>query len=322
MNRREFISLLGGAAAAWPLAARAQQPDRMRRLGLLMGFAENDPLSQPWIAAFLQGLSELGWSDSRNLHIDYRWTNADVERIKPFAKELVALKPDVILANSTAVTAALQRETTDIPIVFVPVSDPVGAGFVASLARPGGNITGFINFEDSMGGKWLELLKEVAPAVKRAAIMFNPDTAPGGGGYFLHPFEAAGAALGVKPIVAAVRSLSEIEKVIGDLAREPDGGLVLTPDIFLLVNRMRNDTSCRWSIGSASMPKRAACSAMAPIITTCSADRHPTFASVRVRSRSPDHQYSLSIEQTAELHSQCCHVSPGRPARSLLVPGE
>jgi putative ABC transport system substrate-binding protein len=237
LGRREFITLLGGAAAAWPLAARAQQPERMRRIAVLTGFAENDPLSQPWIAAFLQGLSELGWSDSGNLHIDYRWTSADVERIKPFAKELVALKPDVILAHSTPVTAALQRETTDIPIVFVVVSDPVGAGFVASLARPGGNISGFINFEESMGGKWLELLKEVAPAVKRAATMFNPDTAAGGGGYFLPSFEAAGAALGVKPIAAPVRSPSEIEKVIGDLAREPDGGLVLMPDIFLLVNR-------------------------------------------------------------------------------------
>ena len=237
MRRREFITLIGGAVAAWPIAARAQQPERMRRIGLLMGYTENDPLSQTRIAAFLQGLSELGWSDSRNLHIDYRWASADVERIKQFAKELVALKPDVILAHSTPVTAALQRETTGIPIVFVLVSDPVGAGFVASLARPGGNITGFINFEDSMGGKWLELLKEVAPAVKRAAIMFNPDTAPGGGGYFLHSFEAAGAALGVKPIVAAVRSPSEIEKVIGDLAREPDGGLVLMSDIFLSLNR-------------------------------------------------------------------------------------
>jgi putative tryptophan/tyrosine transport system substrate-binding protein len=181
MKRREFITLLGGAAVAWPITARAQQPDRMRRLGLLMGNAENDPLSQPRIAAFLQGLAELGWSDSRNLQIDYRWAGADVEQIKQFAKGLVALKPDVILAQSTPVTAALQRETTGIPIVFVLASDPVGAGFVTSLARPGGNITGFINFEDAMGGKWLELLKEIAPAVKHAAIMFNPDTAPGGG---------------------------------------------------------------------------------------------------------------------------------------------
>jgi putative ABC transport system substrate-binding protein len=237
MRRREFITLLGGAAVVWPLAARAQQSDRIRRIAVLTGYAANDPLSQPRIAAFLQGLSELGWSDSRNLHIDYRWASADVERIKQFAKELVALKPDVILAQSTPVTAALQRETTGIPIVFVLVSDPVGAGFVASLARPGGNITGFINFEESMGGKWLELLKEVAPAVKRAAIMFNPDTSPGGGGYFLHSFEAAGTALGVKPIVAPVRNPSEIEKVIGDLAREPDGGLVLMPDIFLQLHR-------------------------------------------------------------------------------------
>jgi putative ABC transport system substrate-binding protein len=237
MRRREFITLIGSAAVAWPLAARAQQAVGMRRIGVLMGYAANDPLSQSWIAAFLQGLSELGWTDSRNLHIDYRWTSAGVERFKQFAKELVALKPEVILANTTPVTAALQGETTDIPIIFVPVSDPVGAGFVASLARPGGNITGFINFEESMGGKWLELLKEIAPAIKHAAIMFNPDTSAGGGGYFLHSFEAAGAALGVKPIVAPVRSPSEIETVIGDLAREPDGGLVLMPDVFLLINR-------------------------------------------------------------------------------------
>jgi putative tryptophan/tyrosine transport system substrate-binding protein len=237
MQRREIITLLGGAAAAWPLVVRAQQPDRIRRIAVLTGYAANDPLPQPWIAAFLQGLSELGWSDSRNLHIDYRWTSADAKRITQFAKELVALQPDVIFAQSTPVTVALQRETTGIPIVFVLVSDPVGTGIVASLARPGGNITGFINFEESMGGKWLELLKEIAPAVKHAAIMFNPDTSAGGGGYFLRSFEAAGAALGVKPIVAPVRSPSEIEKVIGDLAREPDGGLVLMPDVFLHLNR-------------------------------------------------------------------------------------
>jgi ABC-type uncharacterized transport system substrate-binding protein len=215
----------------------AQQPEQIRRVGVLMGYAENDPESQTRIAAFVQALSDSGWSDGRNLHIDYRWASADVERIKQFAKELVALKPDVILANTTPVTAALQRETADIPIVFVIVSDPVGAGFVASLARPGGNITGFINFEDSMGGKWLELLKAIAPAVKLSGIMFNPDTAPGGGGYFLHSFEAAGAALGVKTIVTPVRSTNEIEKVIGDLARERDGGLVVMTDSFLTVNR-------------------------------------------------------------------------------------
>ena len=185
----------------------------------------------------MRGLSELGWSVGRNLQIDYRWGSANVERIKQFAKELVSLKPDVILAGSTPVTAALQRETVGIPIVFVVVSDPVGDGFVASLARPGGNITGFINFEHSMGGKWLVLLKEAAPMLKRVATMFNPETAPGGGRYFVPSFEVAGATLGVKPIVAPVRSPGEIDKVIEDLAREPDGGLVLMPDTFTFVNR-------------------------------------------------------------------------------------
>ena len=196
-----------------------------------------DPFQQPWIATFVRGLSELGWSVGRNLQIDYRWGSANVERIKQFAKELVSLKPDVILAGSTPVTAALQRETVGIPIVFVVVSDPVGDGFVASLARPGGNITGFINFEHSMGGKWLVLLKEAAPMLKRVATMFNPETAPGGGRYFVPSFEVAGATLGVKPIVAPVRSPGEIDKVIEDLAREPDGGLVLMPDTFTFVNR-------------------------------------------------------------------------------------
>ena len=185
----------------------------------------------------MRGLSELGWSVGRNLQIDNRWGSANVERIKQFAKELVSLKPDVILAGSTPVTAALQRETVGIPIVFVVVSDPVGDGFVASLARPGGNITGFINFEHSMGGKWLVLLKEAAPMLKRVATMFNPETAPGGGRYFVPSFEVAGATLGVKPIVAPVRSPGEIDKVIEDLAREPDGGLVLMPDTFTFVNR-------------------------------------------------------------------------------------
>ena len=237
MRRRDFIKIVSASATAWPLAALAQQSDRVARIGLLTAYAANDTLSQPWIATFVRGLSELGWSVGRNLQIDYRWGSANVERIKQFAKELVSLKPDVILAGSTPVTAALQRETVGIPIVFVVVSDPVGDGFVASLARPGGNITGFINFEHSMGGKWLVLLKEAAPMLKRVATMFNPETAPGGGRYFVPSFEVAGATLGVKPIVAPVRSPGEIDKVIEDLAREPDGGLVLIPDTFTFVNR-------------------------------------------------------------------------------------
>ena len=202
MRRRAFITLFsGGALAPWifgPLAARAQQPGAMRRIGVLMGWSENDPEYRARVTAFVQVLAQSGWVEGRNIRIDVRWTNGDLERAGMLAKELVALQPDVILAGTTPVTAALQRETRTIPIVFAPVSDPVGAGFVASLARPGGNITGFINIEAAMGGKWLELLKEVAPRLRRAAIMFNPDTAPGGGSYYLGPFEAAARSLAVE----------------------------------------------------------------------------------------------------------------------------
>jgi putative ABC transport system substrate-binding protein len=232
MKRREFITLLCGAATAWPLAARPQQPP-MPRNGVLMGRGENDPTYQSWIAAFLHGLGEAGWIPGRNLHIEYRWTSADVERIKQFANELVALKLDVILADGTPVTAALERETSTIPIVFVVVADPVGAGFVQSLAHPGGNITGFINYEDAMGGKWLELLKEIATSITHAAMIFNPDTAPGAGRYFLPSFEIAGRKLGVTPSAAAVRNPAEIEHAIVELARIPGGGLVAMPDSFV-----------------------------------------------------------------------------------------
>ena len=194
MKRRVFIALLGGAAA-WPLVARAQQPSTMRRVGVLLGWSDDVPRFQTWLAAFVQGLAQSDWVDGRNLRIDVRWTNANVDRARTFAKELVDLQPDVILAGTTPVTAALAKETRTIPVVFVVVSDPVGAGFVGSLARPGGNITGFINEEGAMGGKWLALLREVAPRCTRAAIMFNPETAPGGGMYFLGSFEAAADAM-------------------------------------------------------------------------------------------------------------------------------
>jgi putative tryptophan/tyrosine transport system substrate-binding protein len=180
MQRREFIAGLGGAAAC-PLAARAQQPGGVRRLGVLMGTAENDPQGKDFVSGFMQGLGKLGWSDGRNLRIDIRWAAGSLERTRILAKELVDLQPDVILVGSTSQTAALQRETHSIPIVFATVSDPLGEGFVAGLRRPGGNITGFITSEASLAGKWLELLTEIAPSVKRSAIMFNPETAPGRG---------------------------------------------------------------------------------------------------------------------------------------------
>jgi putative ABC transport system substrate-binding protein len=210
MRRREFITLLGGAAAAWPLAASAQQPGQMPRIGVLTGF-ENDPEGTAQLSGFTQGFQELGWTDGRNVRMDVRWPAGSVERMRMLAKELVGMQPDVILAQTTPVVAALQRETRTIPIVFVTVADPVGQGFVESLSRPGGNITGFIFTEGAIGGKWLELLTEIAPSVKRAAIMFNPDTAPGGGLYFLSSFEAAARSLKVEPITAPVHNDAEIE---------------------------------------------------------------------------------------------------------------
>jgi putative ABC transport system substrate-binding protein len=237
MRRREFITLLGGATAAWPLAARAQQPGRMPRIGVLTGFGENDPEGMAQFSGFIQGFEELGWTDGRNVQMEVRWPGANVDRIRMFANELVGIQPDVILAQTTPVVAALKRETRTIPIVFVTVADPVGQGFVESLSRPGGNVTGFIFTEGSLGGKWLELLTEIAPSVKRAAIMFNPDTAPGGGLYFLSSFEAAARSLKVDPITAPVHSDAEIETAISSLGREPGGGLVVIADIFLLVHR-------------------------------------------------------------------------------------
>jgi putative ABC transport system substrate-binding protein len=237
MKRRTFISLLGGAAAAWPLAARAQQPERMRRIGVLMGFDENDPEAKGWLSGFMQGLAELGWSEGRNVRMDVRWAAGNPDRMRTFAKELVDLQCDVILSQTTPVTAALHRETQTIPIIFVMVADPVGAGFVASVARPGANLTGFMVWEPSMPGKWLELLTEIAPTVRRVAIMFNPNTAPYVTSYSLPSFEAAARSFKVEPIVAPVHSDAEIETVIASLGRESRSGLVLQGDPFTEVRR-------------------------------------------------------------------------------------
>jgi putative ABC transport system substrate-binding protein len=203
MKRREFITLLGGAAV-WPLVARAQPSERVRRIGALIGAPESDPESQARVAAFREGLEQRGWSEGRNLRVDYRWAGIDPGRIRGFAAELVATAPEVIFAHSTPVTSGLLQATRNIPIVFASVSDPVGDGIVASFARPGGNVTGFTNVEGSMGGKWVEILKELAPVVTRVGFLFNPTTAPGGGSYFLRRFEAAAPSFQVQPI--AIRS--------------------------------------------------------------------------------------------------------------------
>jgi putative tryptophan/tyrosine transport system substrate-binding protein len=237
MRRREFIAGLGGAVT-WPLAARAQkQPDRIRRLGVIMALGEDDPSTKAFLPAFVQRLQELGWSDGRNIKMDIRWAAGDPDRARAFAKELVELQPDVILSHSTPVTAAFQGGTRTIPIVFASVSDPVGDGFVASLARPGGNLTGFIDEEAGMAGKWLEILAEIVPGVKRAAIIFNPDTAPGRGSYFLSPFETAARSLKVEPIAAPVRSDAEIATIITSLGREAGSGAVMRNDSFLAARR-------------------------------------------------------------------------------------
>ena len=238
MKRREFITLLGGAAAAWPLAARGQEPRAsVRRIGVLMGWNESDREAQSNLAAFVQELQRLGWTDGRNMRIDYRWANGDVNRMRIFAKELTDLAPDAILSQTTPVTAALHRETRTTPIIFVLASDPVGEGFIAGLPRPGGNITGFIHSEGEFAGKLLELLTEIAPSVKRVAIMFNPNTAPRHGSYYLPSFEAAARSFRLEPIAAPVRNDAEIEAIVVALGRE-DGGLVAMPDGFTLVHRL------------------------------------------------------------------------------------
>jgi putative ABC transport system substrate-binding protein len=236
MKRRDFITLLG-SAMAWPLAARAQQPNRIRRVGVLMALDENDPAGKAFLSELTQELAELGWTDGRNLRMDVRWAAGNVDRMRMLAKELVDLQPEMILALSTSVTAALQRETRTIPIVFAGISDPVGDGFVADLRRPGGNLTGFINIEASMAGKWLELLTEIAPGLKRVAMMFNPDTAPRGGSYYRPAFEAAAQSLKVAPIAAPVHSDAEIEQVITSLGQEPGGGLIAMPDVLIMTHR-------------------------------------------------------------------------------------
>ena len=236
MKRRELITFLG-AAAAWPLAALAQQPERMRRIGILIALADSDREAQSWVAAFGEELHKLGWTEGRNIQIDTRGATADVESMQRFAKELVALQPDLILTSSTPATAAMLQQTRTIPIIFVMVGDPVGSGFVANLPRPGGNVTGFTPIEDLLGGKWVELLKEIAPRVARVAMLFNPATAPFAE-YYLKPFNAAAGSFGAEAIAAPVRDMSELESVVAALARDPNSGLIVMPDAFTIDHRV------------------------------------------------------------------------------------
>jgi putative tryptophan/tyrosine transport system substrate-binding protein len=235
MKRREFISLLGGAAAAWPLAARAEQAVRTRHIGVLIQVAEGDPQARIEVAAFLRGLQELGWSEGRNLQVDTRWGGGDADRIRKYAAELVALAPEVVLALGGTVAGALQQASGTVPIVFVNVTDPVGRGYVASLAQPVRNATGFTSFEFGMGGKWLEVLKEIAPRVTRAAVLRDPAITAGIG--YLAAIHALAPSIGVQVIPVDVRTTSDIERAVATFARTPMGGLIVTADPAAIVHR-------------------------------------------------------------------------------------
>jgi putative ABC transport system substrate-binding protein len=226
VKRREFITLLGGATAAWPLAARAQQADGMRRIGVLTILAERDPEVKAWMAAFQDGLQQLGWTQGRNISIDYRWAGDDRDRLRTYAAELVRMAPDVLFAAATPALAALHRETRSLPIVFVQVSDPVTLGLVANLARPGGNITGFTNYEHAIGGKWLELIRDTAPGLTRVLVIFEPDNLSQPA--YLQAIEAAAPAFGVELTRAGVRNPVEIERAIDAFARSK-GALIVVP---------------------------------------------------------------------------------------------
>jgi putative ABC transport system substrate-binding protein len=236
IGRREFLVALSGAVAAWPVAARAQRAERVRRIGVLMSSKEDDPIAQSRVAALRDGLKQLGWNEGRNLLLEWRWGDADVVRTRHYAEELVKLAPDALLANGTPATAALKQATSTIPIVFAVVNDPVAQGFIPSMAHPGGNITGFSFLEYSMVGKSLELLKQIAPKTTRVAVMFNPDTYP----YYevhLKSFEAIANELSLDLLAAPARSREEIDAFIARLGQQPGSALLVTPDPFMLVHR-------------------------------------------------------------------------------------
>jgi putative ABC transport system substrate-binding protein len=241
MRRRQFITALGGAAAtaALPLAGNAQHPGKLRRIGILMAYAEGDREGQSFVATFRGALAKLEWAEGRNVQIDIRWATAgDAAARQQFAKELVALNPDLILAHGTPTTATLLQETRTVPIIFLNVSDPIGSGFVASFAKPSGNATGFITMEPTLAGKWVELIKEIAPPVARCALLFNPTTAPYAH-YFMNPFNVAATSIGVEPIIASVRDAAELETAIVTQGRGPNGGLIVMPDTFMTVHRAK-----------------------------------------------------------------------------------
>jgi putative ABC transport system substrate-binding protein len=236
VRRREFIAGLGGASA-WPLVARAQQQERIHRVGALMDTAEDSTAGRERVAAFVKSLRQLGWAEGHNLRLDVRWAAGDVERARVHAKELVASLPDAIFAFANAQLRPLSQETKTIPIIFVGASDPVGAGYVASFARPGGNITGFTLFEPLMAGKWVSALKDVSPTMARIALMLNPDTATLRGAFFADAFKTAASEFAVEPLDAFVKNVADLESSISELGQRPHSGLIVAPDTFTTANQ-------------------------------------------------------------------------------------
>jgi putative tryptophan/tyrosine transport system substrate-binding protein len=235
MRRREFIRLISGSTALLSLMAHAQQPDRKRRIGVLMGIADNDPEARPRVEAFERGLQELGWAEGQNIHLDYRWTAGDPDRTLLFAKEIFDLKPDVILVHSSPAVAALRQLTSKIPLVFVLIADPIGSGFVASLAHPGGNVTGFMNAEATMAGKWLGLIKEIAPKIEQVALIYNPRTSPYHS--YLREFDATAGQFKIRAVPMPVLDAAELEHALHALGQEPNSAFFVVPDVFVQVHR-------------------------------------------------------------------------------------
>ena len=235
LRRRDLIRLIGGAAATWPCAARAQQSARL--IGVLIPYAESDEASHTRVRVFQQTLQRLGWTEGSNIQTEYRWTGVEADRVQRAAIELVQLAPDVIVTQTTPSARALQRETRTIPIVFIQVTDPVRAGFVASMARPGGNFTGLSMYEPAMGAKWIELLKEIAPSVTQVALLFNPETAPGGGSFFLHSIQIAASALAVEPVAIPTHDAAGITHGIHAFNQTANGGLFVMPDQTMHLHR-------------------------------------------------------------------------------------
>jgi putative ABC transport system substrate-binding protein len=236
MKRRQFIALAGGVVASWPLVARAQQ-DRVRRIGILMGYEEDDPDTQARMKAFREAFEQLGWKDGRNVQLTYRFGNGEINRIRGFAKELIDGSPDVIVCETTPTLRMVREQTATLPTVFISVTDPIASGFVTDLAHPGGNMTGFTNFETTMGGKWIELLKKLAPGISRVGVMFNPESATGRGQFFLRPIETSAPSLAVTVLPLPVHSDADIAAATTTLASQPDSALIVVLDVFTAVHR-------------------------------------------------------------------------------------